>query len=178
MPLDLTFLANLGFAEILLWLLSFAVVFGVLSQAGKEGMPKDKGTRAIIAIVVAFMVLFATPSSLIATLSTLSTNLLLVILAVLTFIVFIEAAGVKATPSKYVAHKGKVQKIEEPKTIFEQYSKHFAIAFIIIAVLLFVGAGGLGLLGIGAVLPQTSLMTLLFFLVVILAVVWLIANPA
>ena len=178
MALDLTSLTNLGFPEVLLWLLSFAVVFGVLSQAGKEGIPKDKSIRGIIAIVIAFMVLFATPASLIATLSTLSTNLLLVILALLTFIVFLEAAGVKVTQHHPDLKKQGVKAKIGEKSIFDHYSTYFAIIFIVIVILLFVGAGGLNLLGFQNIaLPQTSMMTLLFFAVIVMAVGWLIANP-
>src|SRR3989344_9635675 len=100
MALDLTMLTNLGFPQILLWLLSFALIFGVLDQVK---IPKDKPSRGIISIVVAFLVLFSVPTSLITTISSLSTNLILVILAVLTFIVFLEAAGVKAGKGKYAA---------------------------------------------------------------------------
>ena len=173
MALDLTMLTNLGFPQILLWLLSFALIFGVLDQVK---IPKDKPSRGIISIVVAFLVLFATPTSLITTLSTLSTNVLLVILALITFIVFLEAAGVKVTPIK--KHPGGVkEKIGEGTTIFQKYSKYFAIVLIIIVGILFVGAGGLGLLGLNVVLPQTSTITLLFLAVIVLAVGWLIANP-
>ncbi len=174
MALDLTMLTNLGFPQVLLWLLSFAVVFGVLSQA--DIPKKQRGTQGIIAIVVAFLVLFSTPTSLITTLSTLSTNVILVILALITFIVFLEAAGVKVTPIK--RHPGGVkEKIGEEATIFQKYSKYFAIVLIIVVGLLFVGAGGLNILGISTILPQTSTMTLLFFAVIVLAVGWLIANP-
>jgi len=174
MALDLTFLTNLGFPQILLWLLSFALIFGVLDQVK---IPKDKPSRGIISIVVAFLVLFSVPTSLITTISSLSTNLILVILAVLTFIVFLEAAGVKAGSGEYYHTGREVKSSKEPVTIFERYSKYFAIVFVIIAVLLFVGAGGLGLLGINLALPQTSTTTLLFFAVIVLAVGWLIANP-
>lgn len=172
MALDLAFLTNMGFPQILLWLLSFALLFGVLDQVK---IPKDKPSRGIISIVVAFLVLFSVPTSLITTISSLSTNLILVVLAVLTFIVFLEAAGVKAGKGKYAVTPEGVKGATE--TIFEKYSKSFAIIFIIIAALLFVGAGGLNLLGLSVVLPQTSTMTLLFLAAVVLAVGWLIANP-
>ena len=41
-------LERLGFPDLLLWLLTFAVVYGVLSQAK---VPKSAASRAIISIV-------------------------------------------------------------------------------------------------------------------------------
>src|SRR3990167_6474385 len=83
-------LQNLGFGEILIWLLTFAVVYGILSHVGEKGMPKSNASRAIISIVLAFLVLLAVPGALINVLSNLATSLVLVLVGLLVFIVILE----------------------------------------------------------------------------------------
>src|SRR3989338_6986589 len=56
----LTQLERLGFPDLLLWLLTFAIVYGVLSQIK---MPKSAASRAIIGIVSGlFVFIFAPPT--------------------------------------------------------------------------------------------------------------------
>jgi len=112
MPIEpMLFLERLGFADVILWMISFATVYGLLSQFG-GGMPKSKPARAIIGMVTAFFVLM-TPLApqLIAVLSKMSMNMVLLILGLLVFIVFIEMAGVKV--GKY---EGKITKTDKGPT--------------------------------------------------------------
>lgn len=170
------FLDRLGFPDIVLWLLSFALVFGLLGQVK---IPKSNVARAIIALVAAFFVLMSVPAQLIMVLSSMSTGLVVIILGLLVFIVFLEAAGVKL--GKTVLGKAKDQSGKEIDVIsefhsrvFEKHSKEFAGLLIIFAILVFVAAGGLNLLGFNVILNSTTIMTLLVIGVIILAVYWLI----
>jgi len=178
MALDLTSLANLGFPEILLWLLTFAVVYGVLSHAGDKGIPKPQASRAIIGIVAGFLVLFAAPMQLITVLTTMSANLILVVVGLLVLIVFLEVAGVKVgkrVEIKDKQGKGTGQYVDEPVGMFEKYGRELGIALIIIAILIFIGAGGLELLGVETFnLTQQGSMSIIFFVVIILAIIWMI----
>ncbi len=179
MALDIASLANLGFPEILLWLLTFAVVYGILSHAGEKGIPKSPAARAIIGIVSAFFVLFAAPANLLSVLTQMSSNLILIVIGLLVVIVFLEVAGVKAGNPVKITDPKTGQTIEklESVSVFEKYGREFGIALIIIAILMFIGAGGLGLLGLPEVnLTQSAMMTLIFFIVIILAIVWMIAE--
>src|SRR3989344_7075079 len=95
MALDtLSQLERLGFPDLLLWLLTFAIVYGVLKQAN---MPKSEASRAIIAIVSGLFVLMASPASLITIISKMSTNLILIVLGLLVVIIFLEASKVKVS---------------------------------------------------------------------------------
>ena len=172
-------LQGMGLEEILIWLLSFAIIFGILEQVQ---LPKSKGTRGIIAIVIAFFALFASVGSgLIEILSSMSVGLLLIILVIIVFIVFMESAGVKSSKFKRVGkdESGKTihTRTKEGGNILQEHPSAFALALVIIAILIFVAAGGMNLLGFNISLGETSTMTLLFFGVIILAVVWMIANP-
>src|SRR3989344_2432200 len=134
----ITFLQNLGLPQILLWLLSFAVVNGVLSQAGEKGTPQNKYARGIISMVLAFFIILSAPASLTATLASISSSI----------------------------------------SIFEAYGKHFAAVFLIIAVLIFVNSGGLGTLGLSGIqLSEQSTISIAFFILLLIAVFWMISDP-
>ncbi len=181
--MDISMLVNMGFPQILLWLLTFAIVYGALSQSGEKGIPESKGTRAIIALVSAFFVLFSVPNQLIDVITKMSSSMLLVIIGVLVFVVFLEAAGVKG--GKVQVDSGKRDKDGNPipktveLTIIERFPMMFVIAFLIIAILIFISSGGLALLGIIPTihLSDSAIMSYLFLAVVVLAIVWMVGNP-
>ncbi len=165
-------LERLGFPDLLLWLLTFAVVYGVLSQAK---VPKSAASRAIISIVSGMLVLMAAPASLISIISNMSTNLIVLILGLLTLIVFLEAAGVKVGKFTGVAPKNEkgeheLKKTGEPKKLFEKHSMEFAVVLIILAGLVFVGSGGLNLMGGNISFGETNLVSIGFLVAVVLAV--------
>ncbi len=175
------FLERLGFADIVLWLLSFALVYGLLSHIGKRGMPESNVARAIIGIVAAFFVLMSVPAELITVLSSMSSGLVVLVLGLLVFIVFIELAGVhvgKFTGEVKKDKEGKlfVDQTGEPGKLFEKHPRGFAILLIIFAVLVFVAAGGLNLLGFNILLNSSTTTTLLILGVIVLAVYWLIKE--
>jgi len=177
MVLDLTSLANLGFPEILLWLLTFAVIYGVLSHAGEKGMPKSQASRAIIGIVAGFFVLFAAPTNLISVLTQMSSGLILVVVGLLVLVVFLEVAGVKVGKEIYIKDPktGETTSHTKPVGMFEKYGKELGIVLIIITILMFAGAGGLQLLGFeNFQFTQQGSMSIIFFVVIILAIIWMI----
>src|SRR3989344_685487 len=176
----ITFLQNLGLPQILLWLLSFAVVNGVLSQAGEKGTPQNKYARGIISMVLAFFIILSAPASLTATLASISSSIVLVLIGILLLIVFIEAAGIKSHIEVPVLdEKGKqVGKAKHSISIFEAYGKHFAAVFLIIAVLIFVNSGGLGTLGLSGIqLSEQSTISIAFFILILIAVFWMLSDP-
>ncbi len=176
------FLERLGFADIVLWLLSFALVYGLLSHIGKKGMPESNVARAIIGIVAAFFVLLSVPAQLITILSSMSTGLILLVIGILVFMVFIELAGVRV--GKHLGEPemkdgkptGKLKIIDATGKPFEKHPEVFAILLIIFAVIIFVAAGGLNLLGLNILLNSSSTTTLLILGVIVLAVYWLIKE--
>ncbi|MCD6477175.1 MAG: hypothetical protein J7K26_03395 [Candidatus Aenigmarchaeota archaeon] len=178
MVFDLSVLENLGFPQILLWLLTFAVLYGVLSQAGKGGIPKSKGARTIISMVIAFFVMISAPANFFIVLSEMSGGLIIFLIALLVFIVFLETAGIKSKIKVPVTDKeGNVKIKTETVSIFEKHSTLFLIVFIIIALLIFVSSGGLSLLGVEFNLNIQNNYTIIFLIVIMLAIVWLVANP-
>lgn len=177
MALDISMLTNLGLPQILLWLLSFAVIYGVLSQVGEKGIPKDRAARAIISIVVAFFVLLAAQATaLISILSQLSSAMVLIVIAIIVFIAFLEVANVRVHMYKGKRHPQTGEKLMDAVSVFEKHGYVFAIAILIIVVLVFVAAGGLNLIGIPINLTGTASITLLFFVVIIIAILWMLMG--
>ena len=168
------YINSLGVPQIMLWLLSFAAMYGLMTQAK---VPKDKPSRAIISFVAAFFVILATPTALIEVIERMSQSLVLIILGLLVIIVFLEVAGIK-TKGKIKGYDKEGKPIYEHGgesiSLFEYYGKYFALILIILAILVFIGAGGLNLLGFNISLSGMNTMTLLFFIVIILAVTWMI----
>lgn len=169
---------RLGFGDILLWLLSFALVYGILNQVN---MPKARPVRGIIAIVVAFFVLLSAPDMIIRTLTNLSTGLLVILLGILVIFTFLEIAGVKhlnPVKGKFKGPEGKEYEGiagYQPASMFTGHPKVWAAVLIMVAIVLFVGAGGLSLTGI-ALPAGIDPMGALVIAMIALAVIWLIME--
>jgi hypothetical protein len=159
---------RLGFQDILLWLLSFAVIYGILSQT--KILPKQSG--ALLAIGLSFLILLAAPANLLTFISSLSSNLVLVVIGVLLFLVLLESFGVKHTvmlPDK----EGKIKPTQV--SWLTQHPRVFQIGLLLIAGTIFVSAGGLSLLGLS--LPTNfNISGTIFIAGMILAVLWLISE--
>ncbi len=168
-----SFLNALGLPEILLWLLTFAIVYGILTQAK---ILHSNATRAIIAMISGFFVLMAVPSATIAVLEKMISNWILLIIGLVVLIVLLEVGGVKAKPKVLEVDKeGKPKLFSAPENIFEAYGKVIAVILILFAVMIFVSAGGLELLGWkGVSFGGISGNALLFLLIVIGAIAWMI----
>ncbi len=176
MPLDtLSQLERLGFPDLLLWLLTFAIVYGVLKQAN---IPKSEASRAIIAIVSGLFVLMAAPASLITIISKMSTNLILIVLGLLTLIAFLEASGTKVAHGVLVGGNPKDEGIyvrgRKPgrgaESVFKKHGLEIGIIVLILVGLVFVGSGGLSVLGIQNInLTEQSTLTIGILVLVILA---------
>jgi len=151
-------LKAIGFQLILLWLLTLAIVYGVLSHVD---IPKSITARGIISIVSAFMVLIAAAGTGAASfVATLITSGILVAFGLIITMIFLEITGAK----------------EGGEMIFGTHPHFFGAAIIIIAILVFVGAGGLGFLNIPAIIVSDPLIAILFFLVVMVATVWIFVK--
>jgi len=160
----ITFVTGLGLPEILLWVLTFAVVFGVLSKL----KILSRAPAALISIVVGFMVLLAVPTTLIAVISSMSTGLIAVAIGVLALIALLEVAGVE-----HIKWDGKGNVIEQTP-ILKQHSGKVAVVMFIVAAIIFVASGGLGLIGIAA-LPVFGMGTWLL-IIVGAAVLWMLSE--
>ena len=88
----MAWLTSLGLAQVLLWILTFAVVFAVLTKAKIF----SRAPATLISVVAGIFVLMAVPSALIAVISGLSTGLIAVAVGVLVLIALLEVAGARS----------------------------------------------------------------------------------
>lgn len=157
------------FSYVLPWLLTFAIVYGILSHIGKEGLPQSNSARAIIGIVLAFIIAPAL-SPYVAYLMQFSAAFVALVAAFLVFIVLLEIFGLKVRKS-IVDEEGKPTGEMEELSIFEEYPKFFAFVIGVIAIIVFFASGANKAIGIEA--PSiTANYPLLFFLGFMVLIVW------
>ncbi len=149
-------LRDAGFQLVLLWLLTLAVVYGILSHLE---LPKSPTARGVISIVSSFLVLVAAAGTMAANfLSNLATSAIAVAFGLMFTMIFLEITGTKVSGEH----------------IFAKHPKFFAAALIIIAILVFVGAGGMSFIAIPAIAISTPIAAIGLFLIVMMASVWIL----
>jgi len=152
-----TMLLNLresGFMLILLWLLTLSIVYGVLSHIK---MPQSLPARGVISIVAAFMVLLAAAAGAVATfISSLITSSVMIAFGIMIVMIFIEISGAKMGGEH----------------VFSKHPRWIAATLILLLVLVFIGAGGLGLLNIPSIVISDPMLAMAFFLIVMAIAVW------
>jgi hypothetical protein len=149
-----------GFQLVLLWLLTLAVVYGILSHID---LPKSITTRGVISIVASFMVLVAAAGTATADfISTLMSSSIVVAFGLIIAMIFLEITGTKAGGEH----------------VFAKHPRFFATAILILLILVFIGAGGLGILNLPAISFSLSdpLLAILFFLIVMVASIWIMVK--
>ncbi len=165
-----TMIARLGFPDILLWLLTFAIVYGILSQVK---IPASKSAQAIIAFALGFLVVMAAPSALLVFLATMSSNVILVALGLLALMVFLEVFGIKTRLKEFDEKTGKLSVKEY--SFLSSHPYVFAGGLVMIVGILFVSSGGLALMGLNV--PVNFNMTGALLLAgIIIAVLWMIES--
>jgi hypothetical protein len=154
----ITGLRDAGFQLVLLWLLTLAIVYGVLSHIE---LPKSITARGVISIVAAFMVLLAAAGTQAANfISNLMTSSILVAFGLLMAMIFLEITGTKASGEH----------------IFAKHPKFFGAAIIILAILIFIGSGGLTFLNIPLIAVSDGSVAIIFFLIVMVASIWILIK--
>jgi hypothetical protein len=152
-----TMLLNLresGFMLILLWLLTLSIVYGILSHIK---MPQSLPARGVIAIVSAFMVLLAAAAGAVATfISNLITASVMIAFGIMIVMIFIEISGTKMGGEH----------------VFSKHPRWVVATLVLLLVLVFIGAGGLGLLNIPSIVISDPMLAMAFFLIVMAVAVW------
>lgn len=154
------YLRQSGFTLVLLWLLTLAIVYGMLSHAK---LPKSDVVKGIIAICSAFFVLLAAAASpAVEILQNIIVSSILIAFGLMLLVIFLEITGTK---------KG-------GKHLFEVHTKSFGIAIILIVLLIFVGAGGLGIINIPNLKIDKNFSAVALFLGVMIVSVWVIIKES
>jgi len=166
----MAFLTGLGLPEVLLWVLTFAVVFGVLT---KIGIFKTRAPAALVSIIVGFMILLAVPASVVGVIATLSTGLIVAAIGFLVILALIEVGNIK-----HVEWKGVNEKTGKPvydeRHPFQAHGTVMTIIVIGIVALIFWMSGGAALIGLTS-LPAIGMSTWLL-IIVGAAVLWMFSE--
>jgi hypothetical protein len=144
----LAFLSGLGLPQVLLWLLTFAIVFELATRTGV--VANDK-VAALVALIVGLLVLMAAPTAVITAISTMSTGMIVAAIAGLVVLSIFEVGQITKP-----AYAGKDEDGKEKYVSVKPHQAHSTIAGVIafiVAIGIFVMAGGPALIGI----PSLSL---------------------
>ena len=142
------------FVYVFPWMLTLAIVYGILEQ---YRIPKSPSARAVISIVAAFLALPAGPM-IAPFLTNIVKSMIVVGVGILVALIFVEMLGYK---------------VGKKENIFEKYPVGFGIILIIIAVLVFIGSGGLNLLNINININGNTLSAIFFLIIMVLGVWWM-----
>ncbi|QQG39309.1 MAG: hypothetical protein HYS81_02885 [Candidatus Aenigmatarchaeota archaeon] len=144
------------FAYIIPFLLAIAIVYGILDHVS---VPKDKSIRGMIALLAGFLAL-PLGGTLFPFLEGVVLGFMVIVATVLTLLIMAEATGIKQGGGKH---------------IWESHPKWTGAVFIMIALVIFIAAGGPELIGLNNIRIGGGL-GLAFFLVIIALGVWWIAG--
>jgi len=164
----MAFLTGLGLPEILLWVLTFAVVFGVLMKLKMF----SRAPSALISIVVGFLVLLAVPAALISVIANMSSGMLVVAIGFLAVLAIIEFANLRDV--KLLGQDKDGNNKYDVRHPMHAHSTILTIIVLAVAALIFWISGGAALLGVGA-LPAIGLGTWLL-IIVGGAVLWMLSE--
>ncbi len=153
-------LRAIGFQLVLLWLLTLAIVYGILSHVD---IPKSMSARSVISIVSAFMVLLAAAAVQVAVfVSNLITAGIAIAFGIMILMIFLELAGAKVGDQH----------------IFAKHPRFFGGAIVILLIFVFLGLGGGALLNLTgfAIRVDTVVIAIILFLVVMVAAIWVLMK--
>lgn len=153
-------LRDAGVTLILLWALTLSIVWGLLHHAS---IPKSVSARGVISLAAAFLVLLAAAASpAVAFLQNLIVATVLIAFGLIMAVLFLELTGTKVGED----------------SVFKAHPKFFGAAILIILVAVFVGAGGLNVIGLPAIELSTTVLALLLFVGVMVAAVYVMMHES
>ena len=138
----LLFLKQQGFELVLIWMLSIAIVYGILTRIK---MPESVSARGVISIAVGFLILLASVGTNIPSiLSSLIASMIVVGFVLLMIVIFLELLGIKSA---------------------ETVEKHAGLLFVIlsgVAFLIFLSSGASKYISSGIALSESTLSLVMF----------------
>ena len=164
----LAWLSGLGLPQVLLWVLTFAVVFEILVKL----KILSRAPAAIVGVITGLFILMAVPGSVIAAISVMSTGMIVAAIGFLVVLALIEVGQVR-TAKPVTDEKGAIK----GWTGVHPFTGHGTIMTLVVlgvGALIFFMAGGPALIGIGA-LPTIGIGTWVLIIVGV-AVLWMVSE--
>ena len=148
-------LKAMGFDLILVWMLSIAIIYGILT---KIKMPESYSARGVISIAAGFLIMLASAGSGIPVIiQNIVVSLIVIGFVLLLVIIFLELMGIKSTE------------------IMQKYSPLVLISIAVIAFLVFLSSGATNLFNVRIAFSQGTL-ALIIFLILMSFVIWVLAQ--
>ena len=148
-----------GFPLVLLWLLTLAIVYGLLQHAN---IPKSVTARSVIAIAAAFLVLLAAAATpAVAFLENLVVASVLIAFGLIVTVIALEIAGVG---------------LSAEKSILKQHPRAIGGVIILLVALVFLGAGGLYFLNLPTIKISETIIAFVIFIGVMIGSVALMVK--
>lgn len=160
-PIEAFILAarDFGVTLVLLWLLTLAIVWGLLQHANT---PKSVGARGVISLAAAFLVLLAAAASpALLFLQNLIVATVLIAFGLLIAVMFLEITGIK---------------VGEGKSLFAGHPRFFGSVILILIVAVFLGAGGMAIIGFPQIQITDAIIAFLLFMAVIIAAIYMMVK--
>jgi hypothetical protein len=158
--------SGFGLPEILLWVLTFALTFTVLTKLGVFG----KKPAALIALVLGFFVLMAAPAALITAIAGMSTGMIALLIGA---IIILGLIGLFQPETAVYSPDGKsVSYVPWMKA----HGTAIAALLILLAAVVFFGYGGADLIGLpelASIIPSIGAIPWIL-IIVALAVLWML----
>jgi hypothetical protein len=161
----MAWVAGLGLPQILLWVLTFAVVFEVLVKA----RILSRAPAAIVSVITGLFVLMAVPNAVIQVIAGLSTGLITLVTGLIALVALLEVAG-----AKHAVYSADGKSVVDYAPYLTGHKGTVAAIMLVLAGLIFAAAGGLGLIGITA-LPAIGIGTWVLIAIGI-AVLWMFSE--
>ncbi len=148
-------LKEMGFDLILVWMLSIAIIYGILT---KLKLPESYSARGVIAIASGFLIMLASAgTALPMIIQNIVVSLIVIGFVLLLVVVFLELMGIKSAD------------------VLEKYSTIIFLVIAGIVFLVFLSSGAESLFNINIFFSQ-GVLALILFLVFASFVVWIMAK--
>ncbi|MFH0929430.1 MAG: hypothetical protein V1818_03685 [Candidatus Aenigmatarchaeota archaeon] len=161
-------MGGFGLPEILLWVLSFAIVYTATTKLNFMG----KKPALLASLAISFFVLMAAPAALITAIAGMSTGFLALMTGAIVIIALFGAF--RPMQLKYKANKDGKMVLDEQNDMLAQHSTAVSVVLLLAAGLIFWTYGGAQLIGITSI---PSIGAVPWILVIIgAAVLWMLTG--
>ena len=140
--INVALISGLGLPEVLLWVLSFAIVYTAVTKLGFMG----KKPAVLISLAIGFFVLMAAPAALITAIAGMSTGFL----ALMTGLIVVVSVFAALRPVQMTVNRDKDGKVTGTTSVdwLGSHSTAVSVVLILAAGLIFWTYGGAQLIGI------------------------------
>lgn len=149
-------LKEMGFDLILVWMLSIAIIYGILT---KIKMPESYSARGVIAIASGFLIMLASAGTIIPTIiQNIVVSLIVIGFVLLLIVIFLELMGIKAADT------------------LQAHSNIILIIIAVVVFLVFLSSGARKIFNNINIFISQNILMFVLFLIFASFVIWIMAK--